>query len=322
MARFVVFGAGAIGGVVGARLSQAGHDVVLIARGPHLDAIQRHGLRLQAPGEDELLRIPAVSDPGELDWQGGEVVLLAVKSQDTDAALQALRSAVGPRVALAVLQNGIDNERRALRLFARVYGVCVMCPASHLEPGVVQANSAPVSGMLDIGCYPWGTDDLARACADAFNGSTFDSRVVPDVMRWKRTKLLINLANAVEALCPRSEDATRLVALARSEGERCLRAAGLPVATAEEDRARRGDRLKLEQTGRAARSGGSSWQSLRRSAGSVEADYLNGEIALLGRLHGVATPVNSLLQEEAQRAARGGLPPGQIPARLLLDRLG
>ena len=60
------------------------------------------------------------------------------------------------------------------------------------------------------------------------------------------------------------------------------------------------------------RPGGSSWQSLARRAPTIEADYLNGEIGLLGRLHGIPTPVNDLLQQLANRAARAGQPPGSM----------
>ena len=61
--RFVVYGAGAIGGVIGARLFQSGHDVALIARGAHYDAIRDHGLRIQSPADDATLPIPVVDHP-------------------------------------------------------------------------------------------------------------------------------------------------------------------------------------------------------------------------------------------------------------------
>ena len=86
--RFVIFGAGAIGGVVGARLAQAGFDVALIARGEHLEAIQRDGLELQTPVQRSVLALPAAEDPAELGLgDPGDVVLLATKSQDTAGAL-------------------------------------------------------------------------------------------------------------------------------------------------------------------------------------------------------------------------------------------
>jgi 2-dehydropantoate 2-reductase len=69
------------------------------------------------------------------------------------------------------------------------------------------------------------------------------------------------------------------------------------------------------------RGGGSTWQSLARGLGSTEADFLNGEIVLLGRLHGVATPVNGLLQRLAGAAAREGRRPGTLPAGDLVRML-
>jgi len=99
---------------------------------------------------------------------------------------------------------------------------------------------------------------------------------------------------------------------ARREGVECLEAAGIDAVTPEEDAARRGDRFQWGGSAARSRPGASSWQSLARGTGSIEADYLNGEIVLLGRLHGVATPVNALLQGLAQRMAREGLAPGSL----------
>ena len=85
-----------------------------------------------------------------------------------------------------------------------------------------------------------------------------------------------------------------------------LAAAGIDVASSEEDRERRGDLLQIAPTSSGEWQGGSSWQSLARGAGSIEAEFLNGEIVLLGGLHGVATPVNAVLQRLAVRAAAEG----------------
>src|SRR5688500_15732065 len=105
--RFVVYGAGAIGGVVGARLFQTGNDVVLIARGAHLDAIQSRGLTLHAPNETVTLPIPAVAEPVAAELRSGDVVLLAMKSQDTEAAVDALAVTGAADVAIVSLQNGV-----------------------------------------------------------------------------------------------------------------------------------------------------------------------------------------------------------------------
>ena len=170
--RFVILGAGAVGGVIGARLHQAGFDVTLIARGSHLEAIRRDGLTLLTPVERVTLTVPAAAHPGEVDWSEDDVVLLATKSQDTLGALTALRAAAGTTVPLVCVQNGAQL------------------------------------GVRDI------------------------------------------------------------------DGRR--------------------------------RPGSSTWQSLARGTGTVETDYLNGEIVLQGRLHDVPTPVNAALCRLAAQAAREG----------------
>jgi 2-dehydropantoate 2-reductase len=140
-------------------------------------------------------------------------------------------------------------------------------------------------------------------------------------MRWKYRKLLLNLGNAVEALTGDRSWSSVLVQHAMEEGEAVLDAAGIDVATREEDQQRRGDHITLQSVGGVPRGGGSSWQSLQRRSGSIEADYLNGEIVAIGRRHGVAAPVNALLQREAIAAARRGDPPGGWTEDRLLAQL-
>ncbi|MBM7788816.1 ketopantoate reductase family protein [Tenggerimyces flavus] len=316
--RFIVYGAGAIGGVLGARLAGAGKDVVLIARGAHLEAIRRDGLTVEAPSGRTVHPIKAAAHPAEIEWTQGDVALLAMKGMDTEAALRELAAVAPPETPIVCVQNGVANERAALRMFANVYGVCVMFPATHLEPGVVQAQSEPITGLLDLGRYPEGVDDTAEAIAAALRDATFESVPRPDIMRWKYTKLLMNLGNSIDALCGRDEDRSDVLARIREEGEAALAAAGITFTPWETDRERRGDLLQVKPINGQQRSGGSSWQSLARGTGSIEADYLNGEIVLLGRLHGVETPVNELARRLANQAARAGTPPGSFtPDRIL-----
>jgi 2-dehydropantoate 2-reductase len=143
--RFVVFGAGAIGGLVGARLFQAGVDVTLVARGAHAEALAS-GLVLESPDESVTLPIPVVTYASGLHWTDDTVVLLAVKGQHTEEALNQLVTVAPPETPIVCMQNGVENERRALRRFPRTYGMCVMCPASHLRPGLIVAHSTPVTG--------------------------------------------------------------------------------------------------------------------------------------------------------------------------------
>jgi 2-dehydropantoate 2-reductase len=319
--RFVVFGAGAIGGAVGGRLFQRGHDVTLVARGEHGNALASGGLVLEAPDGSETLPVAAVTDPAKLEWDDDCVVLIAVKGQHTDEVLTRLVGAP-LQTPVVCMQNGVDNERRVLRRFPNTYGMCVMCPATQLRAGVVQIHSAPVSGMLDLGRFPSGIDATGRAIAEAIDGTTFQSVAREDIMRWKYRKLLMNLANAVEALCGTEARFSPLAKAAQREGSEVLQAAGIDVASAEEDRERRADNLRIDTTSSGEWRGGSSWQSLARGAGSIEAEFLNGEIVLLGRLHRTPTPVNAVLQDAAVRAALRGDPPGKVTLAELSELAG
>jgi 2-dehydropantoate 2-reductase len=313
--RFVIFGAGAIGGAVGARLHQSGHAVTLIARGAHLDAIRRNGLTFLTPVERAVLPLPAVGGPGDLDWTGDEVVLLATKSQDTLGALTALRDAASSAVPVVCLQNGVENERVALRLIDEVYAAVVMLPAAHLEAGAIEAYGADVTGHIDVGRYPEGVDERCQEICAALAGSRLDSHAVADVMRLKYAKLLLNLTNAVGALFAASERRRELSELVTAEGRAVLEAAGVrylaPEITDIEARWRRWGVRDIDGRSRA---GSSTWQSLARGTGALETDYLNGEIVLQGRLHGVPTPINQRLCELAATAARERRAPGTLSA--------
>jgi 2-dehydropantoate 2-reductase len=323
--RFVIYGAGAVGGTIGGRLFEAGHDVTLVARGDHLAAVQRDGLTVASPSGTVTLPVPAVGSPADAGLAAGDVVLLAMKTQHTAAALDDLARAAPPGIRVVCGQNGVENERLALRSFADVYGMVVMMPATHLEPGVVEVWSSPVSGLLDLGRFPAGVDDTARAIAAALSEATFSAVAMPDIMRWKYRKLLLNLANAVEVVAgetDRSDPAqARLAARLVAEGEAVLAAGGIDVAAVEEEAERRGDLLRIRPIDGRRRQGGSSWQSVARGADTVETDYLNGEIALLGRLHGVPTPTNDLLQRLARQVAAEGRPPGAYGIDEVIARL-
>jgi 2-dehydropantoate 2-reductase len=319
--RVVIFGAGAIGGVIGARLFQHGHDVTLIARGANFAELSKSGLRLETPDETVTLPVPVVEGPEAMSFDSVDTVILTVKSQDTMPALSHLAAVATPTTAIVCGQNGVENERVALRMFRNVYGMCVMMPASHLSPGVVQASSSPITGLLDVGRWPHGVDDRIRELADVLSGASFESVAREDIARWKWGKLLMNLGNAVEALCGPGQRGGELVRRAVKEGVDVLAAAGIAYVGREEDAARRGQLLTLGPIGGATRGGGSSWQSLIRETGSIETDYLTGEIVLRGRLFGVATPVNELLQRLANQLASERGAPGTWSEGEILDLL-
>src|SRR4029078_6691029 len=101
---------------------------------------------------------------------------------------------------------------------------------------------------------------------------------------------------------------------AREEAIACYRAASIDWASDEEMVARRSSMSRMVAISGQTRAGGSSWQSLARGAGSIESDYLNGEIVLLGRLQGIPTPVNAALQRIGARMVRDGMKPGSMTA--------
>jgi 2-dehydropantoate 2-reductase len=146
------------------------------------------------------------------------------------------------------------------------------------------------------------------------------SEARPDIMRWKYAKLLMNLLNAVDALFAPSDASKQIVEIVRAEGETVLRAAGIAYTSKEEDTARRGDILQHRPIHGRTRTGARLAEPCC-STGSIETDYLNGEISLLGRLHGVPTPANAHLQLWARRAASAGTPPGTADADEFLTAL-
>jgi len=206
-------------------------------------------------------------------------------------------------VPVVCAQNGVANERMALRRFSRVYGMLVVLPAVHLAPGAVLTHTTGVGGVLDAGRYPSGVDSLVEQVAGALQDAGFAARPDANIMRIKYTKLLQNCGNVIQALCGPQAAAGDLARLIREEVIAVYEAAGVDYAPLTELR-ERASGMQLGEIEGQTRWGGSTWQSLQRGAGSIETDYLNGEIALLGGLHGVAAPYNRLLQRLAAEAAR------------------
>lgn len=285
--RFVVYGAGAVGGVIGGRLHLAGVPVTLVARGEHFVRLREHGLVLDAPEGRHRIEAPVVSSVAQVHWSAETVVLLTVKSHQTAAALDDLVRHAPPSTVVACAQNGVANEPEVLRRFAATYAVCVMLPALHLDPGVVVQKCGPTPGILDLGRYPHGVDATAEAIAADLGLAGFESRPRPDIMAWKYRKLLTNAAGDVPTLFPRDE-APGLADQVTAEGEAVLVAAGISAVTAAKDDERRGDLLQ-PRPDIAGFHGNSLAQSLARGL-PTEIHHRVGELVLLGRLHGVPTP--------------------------------
>ena len=311
--RFLFFGAGAVGSMLGARLAKTGCEVTLVGRAPHVEAVTRDGVRTVVAGEvttqSVLAARPTVAEAGgPFDY-----VFLTVKGYDTMDALDQLQPALRPGTILGSFQNGVGNEEAiaaALPDQALIAGSLTL-PVSLDEPGTVQLHSrrgglalAPVSPEVNVG-------PLLRKLNDA----GFKVRRYADFRAMKWSKLLANiLGNAQSAIL----DLPPSHVFADSELFRYERAAfreavtvmdrmrlavvalpGLPIPSL-----RRAMSLPplLAQMILEPRLGGargnkmpSLWWDLSRAKGKTEAAFLNGAVVDAGRRYDVPTPVNSVL---------------------------
>lgn len=321
--RTIIYGAGAIGGTIGGHLALAGHEVMLIARGAHAEAMREDGLRLVTPSGTHTLRLPVVTSPLQVDWQTEDAVLLTVKGQDSEGALQGLAAATGD-VPVFCVQNGVRNEEIAARYFDRIYGAMVRIGGTHLVPGEIIARHDP-PGFLALGCYPTGTDGLAKAMAAQLRAAGFGVLVTPDIMPYKWGKLLGNLANAVGAITGArgsDPDYARIVEAAREEARQLLGQAGQRWVSSEELAE---ECPELKRPGRGSvkgQAGSSTWQSLERGQGTVETEFLNGEIVRLAARLGAQAPVNDALNRIALAMAAAGERPGKYTPAQLRGLLG
>ena len=315
--RFVIYGAGAIGSAIGGHLFRTGHETVLVGRPAHVAAIERDGLQLITPAEPYRLRVPAVSSAVAVGFRDGDVVLLCVKSQHTEGALAEIRAGGGDPQGLPIFccQNSVTNEPAAVRFFRNVYGVLVVVTGIFLEPGVVHNPVRGNAGVLEVGRFPEGVDEMASEVEGALAKASFGAWANPRVMEAKGAKLLGNLGNALGAITDGAGDSKAFLAAVRAEAEACLRAAGVPFESRESFDARMKQSRGTNELPPGVRNLGSTWQSLMRGTGDVEADYLNGEVVRLGRIHGIGTPHNEVLQELSNQMAARGEKPGKYSAQ-------
>lgn len=305
--RYVVYGAGAVGGVIGARLHLAGLPTTLIARGEHLRRIREVGLVLDTADGRRPVPVPGTDTAADVTWSDDTVVLLCVKGHQTAGALADLAAHAPAATPIVCAQNGVANEAEVLRRFVAAYGLTVMLPSLHLEPGVVVEKCGPTPGILDLGRFPRGIDATAEAIAADLCAAGFESVARDDIMAWKYRKLLVNAVGDVAAVLGSGPEVDEIRTRVDAEGEAVLVAAGIDAVSGEQDDVRRGSTLQ-PRADIASFPGNSLRQSLTRGLES-EIDYRAGEIVLLGRLHGVATPANALLQATVLALARGAAAP-------------
>ncbi|BAX90279.1 ketopantoate reductase family protein [Mycobacterium shigaense] len=337
--RYVIVGAGAIGGTVGAMLARAEVPTVLVARGRHAEVLAATGITLRTPDDTYPIAVTAVASPEDVRLTDRDVLVFTTKTQQLDAALQewadqpvhgpgGIAGTAGARLPAMTALNGVAAEEKALRYFRRVFGVCVWLPAVHLEPGEVVVRSWPVAGQFYVSRWPASiaTDDdaaLLTTIAETWSPAGVLVRVVDDVAPWKYNKLLNNLGNAVGALAEHAADTSEVLTAVRREGENVLRRAGIDFVSFETSKAARADGPSIRPIpGWDSAASNSTWQSLSRNTGNVETDYFNGEIVRIAHRNGLTAPLNAALARAARVAVRDGVGPGRYSAARLAELVG
>jgi 2-dehydropantoate 2-reductase len=313
--RVIIYGAGAVGSAIGGRLRQSGADVALVARPAHAAAIRERGLTLRTAKGSDVVDVEAVTSINELTPSGNDIVLITAKTQDT-AQIHAELFDWCTDVPVVCGTNGVEHERSALRRFSRVYGMVIQLPAQFERAGQVTVLCAPTNAILDVGRYPSGVDETSGQLAALLDASPhLLSEADDDVMTKKYGKLLINLGNAADAACGIAGRGAGVVAAAIEEGKRAYRAAGIRWEQSPERIERykvRAATMRFDIPAGDTFVGGSTWQSLMKGASSLETDFFNGEIIMLGRFHGIDTPANEFLQRYSARMLRGEIRAGSV----------
>jgi 2-dehydropantoate 2-reductase len=284
--KVAVVGAGAVGCYYGGMLARAGHDVTLIGRPRHVEAIERQGLRLETQTFDERIRVSASSEGSAV--RSAQLVLLCVKSTDTESAAAIIKPHLAPDALVLSLQNGVENADRLRAILPQdVLAAVVYIGTEMAGPGHVKHHGR---GELIIE-RSRASDELAQALIAAGVPTDISDNVRGAL--W--AKLILNCAyNALSAITQlpygRLVKGAGITAVMRDVVDECLAVAKADDVTipGDVDAAIR----KIAETVPGQYS--STAQDLARGKPS-EIDHLNGVIVRRGEALGVATPVNRLL---------------------------
>jgi 2-dehydropantoate 2-reductase len=289
--RTAVLGSGGIGGYYGALLAKAGQDIVFIARGAHLEAMQRRGLTVRTPEGESTIPVTAVADTrsvGPVD-----LVLFCVKSYDTEPAAQALAPLMAPDTVVLTFQNGVDNaEAIASVVGSGAVLVGVVYIALQLAgPGVVLRTGG--EGKIVFGELSGALTERVHRIASAFHQSGIPHEVSTDINRvlWEKF-LFIAGVGGVTALA-RSGIGPLLASLEGREllTTSCEEIAAIALA----------ERIPLPAgaVGRVAEQAATlppQWRSSMardlEDGRRLEVEALSGAVVRLGRAHGIPTPVH------------------------------
>jgi 2-dehydropantoate 2-reductase len=306
--RIIIYGAGAIGCAIGGHLALAGKEVLLLGRPGHIEAINRQGLRFITPQGEHNLKIAGFTSPAQIQFRPADQVFLSVKSQDTEGAMRDLKAAVGD-IPVFSFQNGVSNEVIIRDYFPRVYGAMIRIGAEYLRDGETLVRRDP-PGWVIISRFPAGGDALLRSAALSLRQAGFRVLEVEDAMPYKWGKLMMNLANAVGAITnERGMEGGPIAKAAQQEAAAILARKGIRWISHEETARAWADLNEKPRKVIAGEGQSSTWQSLARRQGSVEAEHLNGEIVRLAQGLGLEAPINAgLLRIVTEMAEKRELP--------------
>jgi 2-dehydropantoate 2-reductase len=288
--RIAVVGAGGVGGYFGAKLARAGESVVMLARGEHLAAIRRDGIRVRSTPEGEsVAKVEAVeSFAGQPPV---DMALFCVKSFDTPSGAEALRPVIGPTTGVVSLQNGVDNEEALDDVLGR--GVALAGAAyvfaSIDAPGVIVHKFA---GRIVFGEMDGRISDRATRLRDALARAGVPVELATDIRRvlWEKY-LLISAQAGMTALtrCPagvlrETPESWRMYRLIVEELAAVARATGVSLGHDVVD-------TILKQAAAIAPDAYSSLHHDLTQGKRLELEALHGHAVRLGERHGVPTPM-------------------------------
>jgi 2-dehydropantoate 2-reductase len=293
--RIAVVGAGGVGGGFGAALAKAGADVTFIARGAHLAAMKRDGLKVQsARGDTHLVPTQATDNPAEIGVV--DIVLFCVKLWDVESAGEAIKPLVGPATAVIPLQNGIDAAERLIPILGSraVMGGVAQISASIVAPGVIQQVGTfmrIIFGELDGKRSKRGEDFLAL-CQKAGFDVTLSDQILTEL--WMKFILLATNAGITAATRQpigrlREDSDIRPVMIAAFR-EVCDvgRARGIALPADAVDKT-------LAFMDHAPPAMKASMALDLERGNRLELPWLNGKVVELGRQLGVPTPTHSMM---------------------------
>ena len=198
--KLAVYGTGGVGGYFGGRLALAGVDVHLVARGPHLDALQARGLKVTSTKGDFHVDLPASDDPSEVGQC--DFVLFSVKSFDSEAAAARLGPLIGEDTAIISFQNGIDNEEKIAAAVGpgHVMGGVAYILSRIAEPGVITHTGGPA--RIVFGEMDGATSERAQRFLNVCREASVDAELSNDILRvlWDKFAFICALAGMTTAV--------------------------------------------------------------------------------------------------------------------------